>query len=250
MAWESLARCRESREKKGHGFPVTDARDLIQLRSDAATRATIERELVARFAPEDDALQSAMRRAEAAGMPAIQISPLQGKMLQVLAAACGAKKILEIGALAGYSGLWLARALPADGHMITLEVSPKHAGVARQTFAEGGVGERVEIRVGPALESLAGLQSEAPFDLIFIDADKGNYPAYLEWAMRLSRTGSLIVADNVIRSGRAFLTPPPDESAAGAAAYNAALAANPRLVSIAFPMDEDGMDGFAISVVR
>jgi caffeoyl-CoA O-methyltransferase len=229
---------------------MTDAQDLIQLRSDAATRAMIEHELVARFAQEDEALRGAIVRAEAAGMPAIQISPLQGKVLQVLAAACGAKKILEIGALAGYSGLWLARALPADGRMITLEVSPKHAEVARQTFDDGGVGERVEIRVGPALESLAGLQSEAPFDLIFIDADKGNYPGYLEWAIRLSRPGTIIVADNVIRSGRAFLTPPPDESAQGAAAYNAALVANPRLTSIALPMDEDGMDGYAISVVQ
>jgi caffeoyl-CoA O-methyltransferase len=223
---------------------------VAQLQIEAEQRAMIERELTARFAPEDDALLGAKARADAAGMPAIQISPVQGKLLQVLAVACGARKILEIGALAGYSGTWLARALPSDGRLITLEVSAQHAAVARETFAAAGVADRVELRLGPALETLAGLTSEAPFDLIFIDADKGNYPAYLDWAVRLSRPGSIIVADNVIRSGRAFLSPPPDESAEGAAAYNAKLLADPRLISVAFPMDDGGLDGFAISVVR
>lgn len=221
-----------------------------QLRTDAAARRTIERELVARFAPEDDALREANTRAAAAGLPAIQISPLQGKLLHVLARACDARKMLEIGALAGYSGTWLARALPPGGRLITLEVSQRHAEVVRATFAAAGVADRTEVRVGPALEALPTLVSEAPFDLIFIDADKGNYPHYLEWAVRLSRPGTIIVADNVIRGGRAFHTPPPDESAAGAAAYNAALLAEPRLTSIALPLDDDGMDGFAISVVR
>jgi caffeoyl-CoA O-methyltransferase len=224
--------------------------ELERLQAEAAQRAMIDRELVARFAPEDAELRGANDRAKAAGLPEIQISPLQGKLLQVLAAACGARKILEIGALAGYSGAWLARALPADGKLITLEVSEKHAEVARATFAAAGVADRVEVRVGPALETLPTLTSEAPFDLIFIDADKGNYPAYLDWAVKLSRPGTIIVADNVIRGGRAFQTPPPDENAAGAAAYNEKLLANPRLISVAFPMDDDGTDGFAISVVR
>lgn len=223
--------------------------NLTQLQTEAAQRSLIERELTARFAPEDEVLRDAQARASAAGMPAIQISPVQGKLLQVLATACGARKILEIGALAGYSGTWLARALPPEGRLITLEVSAKHAGVARETYAQAGLADRVDLRLGPALETLAGLTGEAPFDLIFIDADKGNYPGYLDWAVKLSRPGSIIVADNVIRSGRAFQSPPPDESAEGAAAYNAKLLANPRLLSVAFPMDDGGLDGFAISVV-
>jgi len=228
-----------------------------QLRKNAQMRAVIKRELQTRFAPEDDALRSSITRAQAAGVPLIQISPLQGKLLQVLALTCGARKILEIGALAGYSGTWLARALPADGKLISLEVSSKHAEVARATFAAAGVSERTEVRVGSALDLLPTLMPEAPFDLIFIDADKKGYPQYLDWAVRLSRVGSLIVADNVIREGRAFQTPPPDENAAGAAAYTAKLLEHPRLVSVAFPIVTDGlsedgeaMDGIAISVVR
>jgi caffeoyl-CoA O-methyltransferase len=221
-----------------------------QLRNDAKTRAFIDHELQARFAPEDEALRGSIATAQSADLPAIQISPLQGKLLQVLAMACGAHTILEIGALAGYSGIWLARALPPDGKLISLEVNPKHAEVARATFAAARVSERTEVRVGPALDLLPTLVSEAPFDLIFIDADKANYPQYLDWAITLSRTGSLIVADNVIRGGRVFQTPPPDENSTGSAAYNRKIIEHPRLVSVAFPNDDDGMDGFAISVVR
>jgi caffeoyl-CoA O-methyltransferase len=235
---------------KEHATMANPQNELERLQADVAQRALIDRELVARFAPEDAELRTANDRAQAAGLPPIQISPLQGKLLQVLAAAAGARKILEIGALAGYSGAWLARALPADGKLITLEVSAKHAEVVRETFAAAGVADRAEVRVGPALETLPTLASEAPFDLVFIDADKGNYPAYLDWAVKLSRPGTIIVADNVIRGGRVFQSPPPDENAAGGAAYNAKLLANPRLLSVAFPMDDEGMDGFAISVVR
>jgi caffeoyl-CoA O-methyltransferase len=229
---------------------MSDSSELARLQSEAATRATILHELETRFTPEDAELRTANDRGKAAGMPEIQISPIQGKLLQVLAYASGAKKILEIGALAGYSGSWLALALPSDGKLITLEVSEKHAEVARATYEATGVADRAEVLVGPALTTLPTLTSQAPFDLIFIDADKGNYPAYLDWAVQLSRPGSIIVADNVIRSGRAFLTPPPDESAEGAANYNAKILAHPRLVSVAFPVDDDGMDGFAISVVK
>ncbi|HKD75507.1 MAG TPA: O-methyltransferase [Ktedonobacterales bacterium] len=221
-----------------------------ELRAAAQVRATIDREVTARYAPEDDVLRHANERAQQEGMPAIQISPLQGKLLQVLALSCGARKILEIGALAGYSGTWLARALPADGRMITLEVSPKHAEVARATYTEAGVADRIDIRVGPALESLSQLTGEAPFDLVFIDADKGNYPAYLDWAIRLSRPGSVIVADNLIRSGKVFQSPPPDADSAGLAEYTARATTDPILLSVAFPMDDDGTDGYAISVVR
>lgn len=221
-----------------------------QLRHHAETRAFIDQELRTRFAPEDEALLSSIARAHAEHMPAIQISPLQGKLLQVLALACGARKILEIGALAGYSGLWLARSLPPDGKLISLEVSPKHAEIVRATFAAAGISQLTEVRVGPALDLLPQLVTEAPFDLIFIDADKENYPHYLDWAITLSRTGSLIVADNAIRGGTAFQTPPPDINAAGTAMYNRKIVEHPRLVSVAFPMDDDGMDGFAVSVVR
>jgi caffeoyl-CoA O-methyltransferase len=223
-----------------------------QLRKDAQIRAFVDHELQVRFAPEDDALRSSIARAQAENVPAIQISPLQGKLLQVLALACGARSILEIGALAGYSGVWLARSLPQGGKLISLEVSPMHAELVRATFAAAGVSDRAEVRVGPALDLLPTLVPEAPFDLIFIDADKLNYPYYLDWAVTLSRVGSLIVADNVIRNGRAFQTQPPDESATGAAAYNRKILEHPRLVSVAFPNDDDvnGIDGFAISVVR
>jgi caffeoyl-CoA O-methyltransferase len=221
-----------------------------QLRNDAKTRAFIDRELQARFAPEDDALRNSIARAQAENVPAIQISPLQGKLLQVLAIACGARTILEIGALAGYSGVWLARSLPPHGKLISLEVSPKHADIARATFAAAGVSDRAEVRVGPGLDLLPTLVPEAPFDLIFIDADKDNYPHYLDWAIKLSRVGSLIVADNVIRAGRNFQIPPPDADAVGIAAYNRKIQEDPRLVSVAFPNDDDGLDGFAISVVR
>ncbi len=228
-----------------------------QLRNNVQMRAFINHELNVRFAPEDEALRGSIATAETEGVPAIQISPLQGKLLQVLALTCGAHKILEIGALAGYSGTWLARSLPAHGKLISLEVSPKHAEIARATFAAAGVSDRTEVRVGSALDLLPTLVSEAPFDLIFIDADKGNYPQYLDWAIRLSRVGSLIVADNIIRNGRAFQTPAPDENAAGAAAYTHKILEHPRLVSVALPMfsktlpyDDSDIDGMAVSVVQ
>ncbi len=221
-----------------------------QLRAGVAVRASIDHELTARYAPEDDVLRHAVERAEREGLPAIQISPLQGKLLQVLAAACGARKILEIGALGGYSGTWLARALPVDGKLITLEVNPHHATAVQATFAEAGLADRAEVRVGDAITLLPQLTPEAPFDLIFIDADKDNYPTYLDWAIMLSRVGTIIVADNVIRMGRPFQSPPPDAASAGVAEYTAKLTSDKRLISVAFPMDDEGTDGYAISVVR
>jgi caffeoyl-CoA O-methyltransferase len=161
------------------------------------------------------------------------------------------RAILEIGALTGYSGVWLARALPPGGRLISLEVSSRNAELARATFAEAGVSDRAEVRVGSALDLLPSLVPEAPFDLIFIDADKGNNSRYLEWAITLSRPGSLIVADNIVRGGRAFETPAPDESSVGVATYIREVLAHPRLVSVALPNDDaiNGLDGFAISVV-
>lgn len=224
--------------------------DLQTLRENAAARAFIESALVARYAPEDDALRAALEAAAANEMPAIQISPLQGKLLQVLAKSCGARKILEIGALAGYSGIWLARALPLDGRLISLEISEKHAAIARASLERAGVADRAEVRVGPGSELLSALVAEAPFDLVFIDADKPSYPTYLDWALRLTRPGSIIVADNCIRGGRPFRDDAAnDPRAEGIVEYDQRVAAEPRLLSVVLPLDEGGMDGFAISVV-
>jgi caffeoyl-CoA O-methyltransferase len=216
----------------------------------AKDRAEIEQRLEAMYAPEDEALKFAVQSAQQHDMPAIQISPLQGKLLQVLAAACGARRILEIGALAGYSGIWLARALPADGKLISLEVSEKHAEVARASLAKAGVSDRAEVRVGAGAELLPALESEPPFDLVFIDADKPGYPTYLDWALKLTRTGSMIVADNCIRGGAPLREDPPDVNTRALGEYDRRVASEPRLLSIVLPLDEDGLDGFAISVVR
>lgn len=222
-----------------------------RLRQAAQQRGEIETALNALFAPEDDALQAAIAAGEEAGMPPIQISPLQGRLLQVLATACGARKILEIGALAGYSSIWLARGLSSDGRLISLEVSEKHATVARASLARAGLDDRAEVRVGPATEMLPALVSEAPFDLVFIDANKSDYPAYLDWALKLTRPGSIIVADNCIRGGRPLLDlSGSDPDTQGLGDYDRRVATEPSLVSVAIAMDNDGTDGFAISVVR
>ena len=203
------------------------------------------------FAPEDEGLKGALVAAKEAGLPEIQISALQGKFLQLLATLCHAKKILEIGSLAGYSGIWLARALPADGRFITLEINPKHAEVVRHSYAQAGIADRAEVRVGNALETLPTLITEAPFDVVFIDADKPAYPQYLEWALKLTRPGSLIVADNCIRGGDALQDPTQVKDAflVGIAEYNKRITNDPRLLSLALAMDDEYEDGFALSVV-
>ena len=222
---------------------------LEQLQQQLQARRAIETAIAQQFAPEDEGLRSALASAKAAGLPEIQISPIQGKFLQLLVTMCNARKILEIGSLAGYSGIWLARALPAGGRLITLEVDPTHATVVRQSFERAGVSDRTEVRVGKALDTLPQLQNEAPFDLVFIDADKPPYPQYLDWALRLTRPGSIIVADNCIRGGAGF-QPTQDEYSAGIFEYNRRIANDPRLVSLALAMDDDYTDGFAISVVK
>jgi caffeoyl-CoA O-methyltransferase len=227
---------------------LTD-QDLTTLQQQARTRREIEKTISSLFAPEDEGLQFALRQAAEAGLPQIQISAIQGKLLQLLATMCNARKILEIGALGGYSGIWLARALPAGGRLITLELNPAHARLVAGAFARAGLGERTEVRQGKALELLPQLGGEAPFDLVFIDADKAPYPQYLEWAMRLSRHGSIIVADNCIRAGRGF-HPSEDEGTAGVAAYNQRVLSDPHLLALALAMDEDYTDGFTIAVVN
>lgn len=214
-------------------------------------RAFIDRRLAEIFAPEDEALKAAREATAKNDMPAIEISPVQGRLLQVLARACNAHAILEIGALAGYSGIWLARALPADGRFISLEVSEKHAQVARASLASANIVAHTEVRVGPASETLPALMSDAPFDLIFIDADKPSYLTYLDWAIKLAHPGTVIVADNCVRGG------PPlredyaqgDDTVRTVGEYDRRVASDPRLLSVALAIDEDATDGFAISVV-
>lgn len=226
-----------------------DSSELAALQQQAKTRQNIEEAITHQFAAEDEGLQHALQAAKQADLPGIQISPIQGKFLQLLAVACNAQKILEIGSLGGYSGIWLARALPPNGRFITLEINPTHAGLVRNAFEHAGVSDRAEVQVGNALDLLPHLVHEAPFDLIFIDADKPPYPQYLDWALRLSRPGSIIVADNCIRSGKGF-EEPQDEGNAGIVTYNKRITSDPRLISLDLAMDDDYTDGFAISVVR
>lgn len=228
-------------ENDAHGTQHSAERD--------EPRENLEREIAALFAPEDDALKAALAALHENDMPAISISPLQGKFLQMLAAACGARKILEIGALSGYSGIWLARALPADGRLISLEISEKHAAVARASLARAGVSDRAEVRVGAGDALLPALLDEAPFDMVFIDADKPGYPTYLDWALRLTRVGSIIVADNCIRGGAPLRGQSDDPTTMALGEYDQRVAHDPRLVSVALPIDEGGRDGFAVSVV-
>lgn len=202
---------------------------------------------------EDEALKAATRSLSEANMPAISVSPNQGKLLQVFALLVNAKNILELGTLAGYSTIWMARALPKDGRLITLEADPKHAEVAKQNIARAGLAEQVNIRVGKALDILPQLQAEGagPFDMIFIDADKPPYAEYFQWALRLSRPGTLIVADNVIRDGKVLSEAPADEMVAGAQRFNNVLGASEAVTATIVQMV--GMkeyDGMALAVVK
>jgi len=203
------------------------------------------------FTPADATLQAALDSAGAAGLPPIQVSATQGKLLHVIARALGARRILEIGTLAGYSAIWLARALPAGGRLITIELEPAHAEVARANLERAGVADRVDIRVGRALDILPRLAAEAAgaFDLTFIDADKVSYTQYLDWAIRLSHPGSLIIADNVIRDGAVTDPTTGDEMVDGVRRFNAALAADPRVSATAVQtVGVKGYDGFTAAV--
>jgi caffeoyl-CoA O-methyltransferase len=200
---------------------------------------------------EDEALIAATNSLAEAGMPAISVSPNQGKFLQVLATLVGAKNILELGTLAGYSTIWMARALPTNGKLISLEYDPQHAAVAQKNIDRAGLTQQVEIRVGKALDILPDLQSEAPFDMIFIDADKPPYAEYFQWALRLSRPGTLIVADNVIREGKVLSEAPADEMVAGAQRFNNMLGASEHVTAtILQTVGSKEHDGMAIAVVK
>ena len=213
--------------------------------------ARVDQALADLFAPPDPALVSALEASRAAGLPAYEVSPTQGKLLHLLALLVNARKILEVGTLGGYSTIWLARALPAGGRLITLEASAAHARVAAENIANAGLRDVVDIRVGPALETLPELASAAPFDLIFIDADKPNNPSYLEWALRLSRSGTLIVADNVVRGGAILDAASSDPSVQGVRRFNELLAGEPRVTATALQtVGMKGHDGLALARVN
>ncbi|WP_047237010.1 O-methyltransferase [Chromobacterium subtsugae] len=202
---------------------------------------------------QDAALEAALADSAAAGLPAINVAPNQGKFLHLLARIHGARRILEIGTLGGYSAIWLARALPADGRLVTLEYDPRHAEVAAANLARAGQAAKTEIRQGAALDSLAQLIAEgaAPFDLIFIDADKPNNPHYLELALRLSRPGTVIVGDNVVRQGEVANAGSVDPAVQGTRRFIELLGANPRLSATALQtVGGKGYDGFALAIVE
>lgn len=205
------------------------------------------------FALEDEALAAVNVSLEEANMPAISVSPNQGKFLQMLAIMVNAKRILEIGTLAGYSTIWLARALPKDGKLITLEFDPAYADVAQKNIARAKLESIVDIRIGKALDTLPQIKAEgsAPFDMIFIDADKPPYAEYLEWAIQLSRPGTLIVADNVIRDGKVLDENSEDKNVTGVQRFNKILAENPAVTAtIIQTVGSKDHDGMAMAIVN
>ena len=213
----------------------------------------VDNYLVENLIPADPALEKALKSNQAAGLPTIDVAPNQGKLLHLLARIQGARRILEIGTLGGYSTIWLARALPSDGKLITLEVEAKHAEVARANIERAGLSSLVQLRLGPALESLLQLQKEGakPFDLIFIDADKQNIPAYLEWSLRLSRPGTVIITDNVIRNGAIINAEDPDPRVQGVRRLFEMMSADPRLDATALQtVGTKGYDGFTLAIVK
>ena len=199
----------------------------------------------------DPALEAALAASAVAGLPAINVSPLQGKLLHLLARAIGARNILEIGTLGGYSTVWLARALPSGGRVISLEADPRHAEVARANIARAGLDDMVEVRLGMALDLLPGLAERAePFDFVFIDADKPNNAAYFDWALRLSRVGAIIVVDNVVRGGDVIAAASDSPTVQGVHRFLERLAAEPRVSATAMQtVGGKGYDGFAVALV-
>lgn len=205
-----------------------------------------------RLIPEDPVLEAALRDSDAAGMPSHHVAPNQGKLLQLFAQMCGARRVLEIGTLAGYSTIWLARALPEGGQVVTLEANPQHAEVARRNIERAGLSHKVEIRVGKGAETLPLLAAErgAPFDLVFIDADKPSNPIYLEWALKLTRPGSVIIGDNVVRNGAVADPASEDANVIGVRRFFELMAAEPRLSATALQtVGSKGYDGFSLAIV-
>jgi predicted O-methyltransferase YrrM len=215
-------------------------------------RRAVDSYLDACYVDFDEARAAALQANRAAKLPAIDISPSQGKFLQLLAQSIGAQRILEIGTLGGYSTLWLAGSLPPDGRVITLEFNPRHAALARSNFERAGLSDRIELREGPALESLAAIEhaQEGPFDVFFIDADWVNLPQYFSWALKLARRGSLIVFDNVVRDGAIVDTHSRDAAVRATRELHERLGSEPRvLATVLQTVGEKGLDGFALALV-
>jgi predicted O-methyltransferase YrrM len=212
----------------------------------------VDQYITSTLIPPDAALEAALLTSAEAGLPAIQVTAPQGKLLYLLARSLGARNILEIGTLGGYSTIWLARALALGGRVTTLEASAKHAEVSRANFSRAGVAESIELRLGPALETLPRLAAEGrgPFDLIFIDANKSTMAEYLDWALKLSRTGSMIIADNVIRDGGVIDAASNDADIQGVRRFNERVSAEPRVSATEIQtVGSKGYDGFALLLV-
>jgi predicted O-methyltransferase YrrM len=217
------------------------------------TWTAVDDYIVSSLFSDDPTLNAVLASNRDQGLPAIDVSAAQGKFLSLLARIRGARRVLEIGTLGGYSTIWLARGLPADGRIVTLELEPHHARVARSNFERAGVSDKIDVRVGPALQSLAALADEnvGPFYLIFIDADKPNNPNYLSWAMRLARAGTVIVCDNVIRDGAVLNEDGRDANVEGARAAFSFIGGDKRLDGTAIQtVGAKGYDGFAIAIVE
>jgi caffeoyl-CoA O-methyltransferase len=215
-------------------MPITDSNLLVRL-DDYINEL---------FSPEDDVLRWIQAEAGRQGLPSISVQPFEGRLLQILLRSVGARKVVEIGSLAGYSGVWMARALLPGGRLITLEKSSKHAAVARASFERAGVSDRVELREGDAMTLLGKLSGEGPFDFVFIDADKGSYPQYLAWTVDNLRAGGMVAAHNALRDGRVLAPESDDDRMMDA--FNRALAADPRLDSFVIGVG----DGMALGIKR
>lgn len=214
--------------------------------------AEVDRYITDTVVHPDEALDAALRSSVEAGLPPINVSPPQGRLLMILSQSIGARNVLEIGTLGGYSTIWLARSLPAGGKVTTLELEARHAKIASRNIARAGLSKSVEIRLGPAIEILPKLQAEKlpPFDLIFIDADKPSNPDYFRWALKLSHPGTMIIVDNVVRNGAVVDSKSRDENVRGVRRLNDVMAAEPRIIATEIQtVGSKGYDGFAIALV-
>lgn len=222
-------------------------------RTPAETWSAVDRYIEDSLVGRDPVLDAALHDSDAAGLPAINVSPTQGKFLCLLARSLGAKKILEVGTLAGYSTIWLGRSLPQYGHLITLEIDPKHAAVANANIARAGLAAQVEVRLGPAVEALPQLAREnaGPFDFVFIDADKPSIPTYFDWAVRLARRGTVIIVDNVVRNGEVINAASSDTGVPGVRKLIEGLSSDPRVDATAIQsVGTKGYDGFLMAIVK
>jgi predicted O-methyltransferase YrrM len=202
---------------------------------------------------QDRHLDAAVAASDAAGLPPIQVSPPQGKLLAILIEMMGAKSVLEVGTLGGYSTIWMAKSLPANGRLVTIEIDPKHAEVAQQNFNRAGLGDKIELRTGNARDILPDMIDDGagPFDFVFIDADKASNPDYFGWALEMSRPGTVIIVDNVIREGHIIEADSEDASVKGVRRLNEVMAGNPRVTVTALQtVGVKGYDGFSVALVR